>query len=114
MHKNRDLPTDMPEVSVEIAVNDEGLVYLPAVLQAAGLVPSAGQARRDIDGGGVKLDGEAVAPKKMCIRDRACTTCPRRLAAERGERVLVELDRKSSLARVRVHVDESGRTRLYR
>ena len=23
----------------------------------------AGQARRDIDGGGVKLDGEAIAPK---------------------------------------------------
>ena len=63
VHKNRDLPADMPEVSVEISVNDEGLVYLPAVLQAAGLVPSAGQARRDIDGGGVKLDGEAVAPK---------------------------------------------------
>lgn len=63
VHKNRDLPTDIAEVSVEIAVNDEGLVYLPAVLQAAGLVPSAGQARRNIDGGGVKLDGEPVAPK---------------------------------------------------
>lgn len=63
VHKNHDLPTDIAEVSVEIAVNDEGLVYLPAVLQAAGLVPSAGQARRDIDGGGVKLDGEAIAPK---------------------------------------------------
>lgn len=63
VHKNHDLPTDIAEVSVEIPVNDEGLVYLPAVLQAAGLVPSAGQARRDIDGGGVKLDGEAIAPK---------------------------------------------------
>ncbi|WP_199824829.1 tyrosine--tRNA ligase [Collinsella provencensis] len=63
VHKNRELPTDIAEVTVEIAVNDEGLVYLPAVLQAAGLVPSAGQARRDIDGGGVKLSGEAVAPK---------------------------------------------------
>lgn len=63
VHKNHDLPTDIAEVSVEISVNDEGLVYLPAVLQTAGLVPSAGQARRDIDGGGVKLDGEAVAPK---------------------------------------------------
>ena len=63
VHKNHDLPTDIAEVAVEIAVNDEGLVYLPAVLQSAGLVPSAGQARRDIDGGGVKLDGEAVAPK---------------------------------------------------
>lgn len=63
VHKNHDLPTDIAEVSVEISVNDEGLVYLPAVLQAAGLVPSAGQARRDIDGGGVKLDGEAIAPR---------------------------------------------------
>ena len=63
VHKNHDLPSDIAEVDVEIAANDEGLVYLPAVLQAAGLVPSAGQARRDIDGGGVKLDGEAVAPK---------------------------------------------------
>lgn len=63
VHKNHDLPTDIAEVSVEVSVNDEGLVYLPAVLQAAGLVPSTGQARRDIDGGGVKLDGEAVAPK---------------------------------------------------
>ena len=71
VHKNRDLPTDMPEVSAEIAVNDEGLVYLPAVLQAAGLVPSAGQARRDIDGGGVKLDGEAVAPKTYNVDPEA-------------------------------------------
>ena len=46
--------------------------------------------------------------------DHACATCPRRLASERGERVLVELDRKSSGARVRVRVDERGRTRLYR
>ena len=63
VHKNREMPSDIAEVAVEIVVNDEGLVYLPAVLQAAGLAPSAGQARRDIDGGGVKLDGEAVAPK---------------------------------------------------
>lgn len=63
VHKNREMPSDIVEVAVEIVVNDEGLVYLPAVLQAAGLAPSAGQARRDIDGGGVKLDGEAVAPK---------------------------------------------------
>ena len=63
VHKNREMPTDIAGVSVEISVNDEGLVYLPAVLQAAGLVPSAGQARRDIDGGGVKIDGEAVASK---------------------------------------------------
>lgn len=46
--------------------------------------------------------------------DHACAACPRRLASERGERVLVELDRKSSGAHLRVRVDELGRTRLYR
>ena len=63
VHKNRELPTDVPEVAVEVTLNDEGLVYLPGVLVAAGLSKSAGQARRDIDGGGVKLDGEPVTAK---------------------------------------------------
>lgn len=43
-----------------------------------------------------------------------CVSCPRRLASSRGERFLVELDRKSSGARLRVKVDRHGRTRLYR
>ena len=62
VHKNHDLPTDIAEVSVEVSVNDEGLCARQKG-RSAGLVPSAGQARRDIDGGGVKLDGEAIAPK---------------------------------------------------
>lgn len=32
-----------------------------------GLSASAGQARRDIDGGGVKINGKAVAPKSYNI-----------------------------------------------
>lgn len=43
-----------------------------------------------------------------------CPTCPRRLASQAGDRFLVELDRKSSGARLTVRVDEKGRTRLYR
>lgn len=43
-----------------------------------------------------------------------CLTCPRRLASQAGDRFLVELDRKSSGARLTVRVDEKGRTRLYR
>lgn len=46
--------------------------------------------------------------------DGVCATCSRRLASERGDRFLVELDRKSSGAQVAVRVDASGRTRLYR
>lgn len=43
-----------------------------------------------------------------------CLICPRRLASQAGDRFLVELDRKSSGARLTVRVDEKGRTRLYR
>lgn len=43
-----------------------------------------------------------------------CPTCPRRLASQARDRFLVELDRKSSGARLTVRVDEKGRTRLYR
>ena len=67
VHKNREIPEDVPEVAVEVELNDEGLVYLPRVLQAAGLSSSAGQARRDIDGGGVKVNGEALPPKSYNV-----------------------------------------------
>ena len=67
VHKNREIPEDAPEVAVEVELNDEGLVYLPRVLQAAGLSSSAGQARRDIDGGGVKVNGEALPPKNYNV-----------------------------------------------
>lgn len=42
-----------------------------------------------------------------------CATCERRLASQRGERFLVELDRKSGHGRLRVCVDEQGRTRIF-
>lgn len=45
--------------------------------------------------------------------DHACATCPRRLASQRGDRFLVELDRTSGHARLRVRVDELGRTRIF-
>lgn len=67
VHRNREIPEDVEEVAVSIEVNEDGLVYLPRVLVAAGLSTSAGQARRDIDGGGVKIDGEALAPKSYNV-----------------------------------------------
>ena len=67
VHKNREIPEDVPEVAVEVELNDGGLVYLPRVLRAAGLSSSAGQARRDIDGGGVKVNGEALPPKSYNV-----------------------------------------------
>ena len=61
--KQSELPEDIAEVHVELSVNDEGKVYLAGVLKDAGLAPSAGEARRLIDGGGVKIDQVPVEPK---------------------------------------------------
>ncbi len=67
VHSNRQMPTDIEEVNVEIELNDEGQVYLPRVLVVAGLSASAGQARRDIDGGGVRIDGEPLPAKSYNV-----------------------------------------------
>jgi tyrosyl-tRNA synthetase len=55
--KQHEVPEDVAEVNV--TVTDP--VHLPALLQALGLAASRGEARRLIDQGGVKIDGEAVA-----------------------------------------------------
>lgn len=61
--KNHDIPDDIPEFAADLAPNDEGKVYLAKLLNDAGMVQSVGEARRLIDGGGIKVNGEAVAPK---------------------------------------------------
>ena len=57
MFKESQLPEDIAVVSVDLTPNDEGLIYLPGVLKEAGLAPSAGEARRLIDGGVIKSAG---------------------------------------------------------
>ena len=65
--RNHEAPEDVPEVTVDLAPNDEGAVYVAKVLVDAGLAASAGEARRLIDGGGVKLDGQALAAKEYNV-----------------------------------------------
>lgn len=52
---------DAPELALELTPNDEGLIYLPGLLVDAGLAQSRGEARRAIDGGGVKINDTAVS-----------------------------------------------------
>ena len=60
--KDHEAPEDVPEVAVALDEDaDRGGVYLPRVLAEAGLAPSNGEGRRLIDGGGVKVNGTAVA-----------------------------------------------------
>lgn len=62
--KNHDVPDDIPEFAVDLTPNDEGKVYLAKLLHDAGMAQSAGEARRLIDGGGVKVNGEQVAARE--------------------------------------------------
>lgn len=63
LFKQHDIPDDIPVYEGEIVINDDGQVYLARLISDAGLAQSAGEARRLIDGGGVKINGEAL-PKK--------------------------------------------------
>ena len=63
--KEHKLPDDIPQVAVQMSEE----VYLPGLMQELGLVSSAGEGRRMIDQGGVKIEGEPVEPRIY--------TCPR-------------------------------------
>jgi tyrosyl-tRNA synthetase len=67
LFKEHRAPDDVPEVEVDFA--DE--VYLPGLLCELGLVSSAGEGRRMIDQGGVRLDGDQVELRAYtCMRAR--------------------------------------------
>ncbi len=61
--KAHEVPDDIPVFTDALPLNDEGQVYLAAFLHQTGLAASAGEARRLIDGGGVKIDDAPVEPK---------------------------------------------------
>jgi tyrosyl-tRNA synthetase len=62
--KHHDIPEDVPEFEFEAEGED---VYLPAILAAARLTPSASEGRRMIDSGAVKLNGEALPAKSYNV-----------------------------------------------
>lgn len=61
--KEHAMPTDIPTVHIELTEDAEkGGVYLPGLLAEVKLATSSTDARHLIDGGGVKVAGETVAP----------------------------------------------------
>lgn len=65
--KQHEAPEDIPQFAADLTPNDEGKVYLAKLLHDTGMAPSTGEARRLIDGGGVKINGEAVAAKQYNV-----------------------------------------------
>ena len=71
LFKKHDIPEDIPEFKADITPNDEGKVYVAKLIQEAGLTNSVGDARRMIDQGGVKINGEALAAKEYNVEPSA-------------------------------------------
>jgi tyrosyl-tRNA synthetase len=71
VHRDRQLPDDVPDVRVPGAVFDRGAgswtVSVPALLQALGLADSRSEARRLLAQGGVRRDGEPIAQESLPI-----------------------------------------------
>ena len=80
MFRDRELPHDMPEVTV----SETAIVK---ALKQAELVPSTSEAARMIEQGGVKINGEKVSDKNLTLR--------------RGETLVIQVG-KRKFARVRV------------
>ncbi len=68
LFKAHEIPEDIPEFKADLEPGKEGTVYFAKLLQDAGLASSTGEARRLIDGGGVKINGEAVAAKSYNLK----------------------------------------------
>jgi tyrosyl-tRNA synthetase len=62
VHKDHEIPDDVSEVVIDPAWAGEGggAVWLPRLLVATGLAGSNGEARRAVQGGGVRIDGAPI------------------------------------------------------
>ena len=65
--KEHEFPADAPTFTPDLTPREDGTVYLAGILAAVGLAPSAGEARRLIDGGAVKVNGAAIEPKSYNV-----------------------------------------------
>ena len=82
VHREHDVPADMPEV--RLAGGPEGL-WIAHALKRAGLAVSTSEARRLVEQGGVRLDGETIA-------DSDCHVPRGSHVLQRGRRKFVRLE----------------------
>jgi tyrosyl-tRNA synthetase len=73
VHRQRELPDEVPGVSVPADVfgradGDDWVVYVPALLEALGLVGSRSEGRRLQSQGGVRMNGEPVPDEELRVQ----------------------------------------------
>jgi tyrosyl-tRNA synthetase len=60
VHRRHEIPADVQEIPLPPEAIRDGAIWLPRLLTATGLVASNGEARRLIEQGGIRVDGEPV------------------------------------------------------
>jgi tyrosyl-tRNA synthetase len=87
----RELPEEMPEPKITVPENP---AWLPRVLKEAGLVKSTSEGRRQIKGGGVRVNGQKVLDEQAKIdllsKEVVLQVGKRRFARIKPENVTVE------------------------
>jgi tyrosyl-tRNA synthetase len=75
VHRQHELPDDVPELALPATAVENGRVWLPRLLAELGLVGSNSEGRRMIEQGAVRVDGEPIedpatelAPEEMAGR----------------------------------------------
>lgn len=68
IHKNKQIPDDIPVYTTSFDINENGMVYLAKLLVESGMAKSAGEARRLIDGNGVKINQKACKAKQYYVK----------------------------------------------
>ena len=68
VHRERELPDQIPDVEIPHGLIAEGSVYLPRLMKELGMADSNSQARSLIEQGGVRLDGKPVAGDALEFR----------------------------------------------
>jgi tyrosyl-tRNA synthetase len=68
VHREHEVPDDVPEASIPPEAVTDGRVWLPRLLAATGLASSNADGRRLIEQGGVRLDGQPVSDPDAELR----------------------------------------------
>ena len=61
--KNNEVPDDVKEFAISLDADEDGLIYLPKILVEVEIASSNGEARRLIDGGGIKINQQPLPAK---------------------------------------------------
>lgn len=72
VHRDRELPDEIPDVRVpspvfSVSESDVWVMYVPALLEALGLVGSRSEARRLLAQGGVRVDGRRESHEELRV-----------------------------------------------